>query len=225
MKTNLILATGIMLLVIAGVGLNIRQKLKVDNKRLPQIVADSKGFTKWNTNLKNKGQNIEVQDFKLVETSEVFNTKWTSVSSIREPAGKALFEKTLAENKDLKKVAFSPNKQQFVDYRTENRGTYLVGQVRFYGLRDSDKVVDSKALGCYTRANCYFDRGYFVNDDVFVVDEISLDAPKNSDSACPMTSDCDYTFKLHLIDVKNNKHYLYVSTPRNFNLTTLIPEL
>jgi hypothetical protein len=221
-KLNILLSVGISLLVLGGLAVNIRREILVNREHLPSYVTTSNGFMRWNTNLKNKEVNFEAQEFTLLESSEVFNTKSTTVTTAAgDPTAKATYDQTIAVHKNIKKVVYSPNGAEFIDFQNEARDNYLQGQVRFYGLR-GDKVVDARAVGCYTRANCYFDRGYFITNDEFVVSELSL---ADSNSACTPDSKCTYTFKLHLVDVTSDKQYIYESPAVSVVETKLIPEL
>lgn len=204
-------------LVGSGVFINVRKQMAVDHSRLPSKVELSSGYQKWNTNFKKKGINVEAEEFKLVEESEVFNTKWMTVTSVEQPEQKQVLDETLKAAKTQDKTVLSPSGTQFIDYRNMARGAYGQGQVRLYGLKE-DKILDVRAVGCTNQNNCFFDRGYFLDNDTFVVTELSLSDPS---AVCEVTQVCSYTIKLHFVDLLKNKHFLYVSLPKNINLSVL----
>ncbi len=149
-----------------------------------------------------------------------------TVKSIDDPVEKDLFEKTLEESKDIKKIVFSPNERVFVDYRNIPRGNVLANEVRLYGLKE-DKIIDARVLDCSVRANCYFDRAYFLDNDVFVITEFSRDIDKKDTTTplCSIDELCTYTVKLHLIDLVHNKRLVYVSKTYELILSEWILKL
>jgi len=228
MRKNIDVFLILVILGAVGLGLytNVMQQKSIDKSKLPQKVEEERMFQRWMTNLKNKGLEIEADEFRLKEENEIYNTTWMTVKSVDDPEDKALFEKTLAESKDIKKIVFSPNERIFVDFRNIDRETVLANQVRLYGLKE-DKIIDARVLDCSTRANCYFDRAYFLDNDVFVVTEFSRDIDKKDENTplCPKEELCTYTIKLHLVDLVHNKRSVYVSKPFDVVLSDLIPNL
>ena len=225
-RLNLILAIAVFLSVGAGLYSNIMEQKALDKSKLPQKVVEERMFQRWLTNLKNKGVAMEAQDFKLKEENEIYNTTWMTVKSVDDPTEKALYDKTLEENTGIPKVVFNPNGRVFVDFRNTDRGSILSNQVRLYGLKE-DKIIDARVFDCSLRANCYFDRGYFLDNDVFVVTEFSRNIDKKDQTApiCLSTDTCTYTIKLHLVDLVHNKRDVYESKPFDVILSDLIPEL
>jgi len=214
-------------LVILGVSSNILQQKAVDKSKLPLKIEQSKGFQRWITNLKNKNVDVGADDFRLQEEVELYNTKWTNVSSIEQPGKQEEFNAIIAEHQNIKKlVVFSPSKREFLDLRNIERNGYKPNEVRFYGQKE-DKIIDTKILDCSIYANCYFDRGFFLNNDVFVVTEFSRNISKKDTNPipCALNQECEYTIKLHVIDLINNSRLVYVSKPFNTILETLIPQL
>ncbi|NMB91656.1 hypothetical protein GYA37_02285 [candidate division WWE3 bacterium] len=200
--------------IAIGVFSNIKQEKAVDKSKLPTDVENDRMFQRWITNLKNKGLNIEADEFKLKESNEIYNTTWMTVSSIDEIGKKEEFESVINAHKDIKKVAFSPSEKIFVDYRNIDREDILSNQVRLYGLKE-DKIIDARILDCSVRANCYFDRAYFIDNDVFVISEFSRNISKK-DSITPICSKdqlCTYTVKVHVIDLMHNVRDEYESNP------------
>ena len=209
-----------------GVYLNINEKLSIDRTKIPEKVETSKGFQKWITNAKNKGFEIEADEFNLIEENEVYNTKWIKIYSLDEHGNKEILDKTLQEHQDIKKVVFSPNDREFIDYRTEDRNGLAPNEARLYGQRE-DKILDARILDCSIKANCYFDRAYFLDNDVFVISEISRTIDKKDETAidCLPEDECQYSFKLHVIDLINNKRFVYESTSFSVVLSVVLPEL
>ena len=226
-KTEHLLVFAIFFLVIAGIGINTAKKLSVDRSKLPEKVETSKGFQRWITNAKNKGLAfVSADDFLLVEENEIYNTKWMKVYSTDDVEKMQEFELALKNNENVDKIIFSPSERIFVDYRNEKRGDYKANEVHLHGVRD-DKIIDARILDCSTRGNCYFDRAYFLSNDLFVISEFSRNIDKKDESvpACPIEEDCEYTIKVHLIDLINNSRLVYASEPFNIVLSELIPEL
>ena len=209
-----------------GVYLNIAEQLSIDRSKIPEKVESSKGFQKWITNVKNKGFEIEADEFTLIEENEVYNTKWIKVFSLDESGRKEELNQILQEHQDIKKVVFSPSDREFIDYRAEDRFYLAPNEARLYGQRE-DKILDARILDCSIRANCYFDRAYFLDNDVFVISEISRTIDKKDETAvdCLPEEECQYSFKLHVIDLINNKRFVYESTSFNVVLNVVLPEL
>jgi len=216
----------ILLLTAAGVYSNILQHKAVDQSKLPEKVEENRGFQRWITNLKNKEMDIEADEFRLKEENEIYNTKWMKVYSVDDESAKKAYEETLEEMKDIKKVIFSPSEREFLDYREIERDDYKPNEVRFYGQKD-DKIIDARVVDCSTRGNCYFDRAFFLDNDLFVVTEISRTIDKRDQDApdCLVEEKCEYSFKLHLIDLINNQRLVYESEPFTAILAELKPEL
>ncbi len=226
-KLEYLLVVAIFTLVALAAAINIQKQLSIDQSKLPEKVEEAKGFQRWITNLKNSGlEYVNADDFFLVEENEIYNTRWMEVYSLDEEGRQEEFEKTIDEHKDLKKVIFSPSERLFIDYRHEIRNGAKPNEVHFYGARD-DKIIDARILDCSIRANCYFDRAYFLSNDVFVISEFSRDMHKRDTTTpeCPKDSECTYTIKIHVIDLINNSRLVYESKPFNIVLSQLIPEL
>jgi hypothetical protein len=230
-----LLTTAIIILIALTVYSNYAEQLAVDQSKLPEKVEVSKGFQRWITNLKNKEFEIEADDFVLVEENEIYNTRWMKVTSYDLLEVKEEYASVIAEHQDIKKVRFSPSERAFVDYRHEERSGYEPNEIRFYGLRD-DKVIDARFLDCSVRANCYFDRAFFLtnSNDAFFVSEISQDIKKIKDEdgnerpgppVCTEEEICTYTFKLHVIDLKTNSRLVYRSLPYELILANILAEL
>lgn len=226
-STQFGLATIALAITVAGATfVNYVQDKAVDRTKLPEKVELNKSFQKWITNLKNKGLTIEADEFRLKEENEIYNTKWMSVFNIDDEGVKEQFDANIAKYIDTKGVVYSPSKRQFVDYRNIPRDGYEANQIHYYGLRD-DKLLDARLLDCAASLNCYFDRAYFLDNDVFVVTEISRNLDKKSPDIPPCLADqtCAYTIKLHLVDLNKNSRLVYESNSFDTNLATLIPEL
>ena len=225
-KLTILLTTAIFLLICGGVFLNVKQQLAVDESKLPEKLEANNLFQRWITNLKNNDVDVGADDFRLFEEAEIYNTMWVTIKSIDDPGVEEWFENELLTHKDLNKVVFSPSDKEFIDFRHTLRAQYNINEVRFLGQKE-DKVLDSKVVDCSIRANCYFDRAYFLDNDVFVVTEISRNIDKHDDTSelCPIDEMCTYTIKLHLIDLIQNKRLVYESNPFDIVLAKLIPEL
>ena len=225
-RLTYLLTSIIFLLICTGVFLNVRQQLAVDESKIPEKLENHNLFQRWITNLKNNDVDVGADDFRLFEEAEIYNTMWVTIRSMDEEGAEEWYRNELLIHQDLDKVIFSPSKEEFIDYRHVPRGEYNLNEVRFFGKKE-DKIIDSKAVDCSIRANCYFDRAYFLDNDVFVVTEISRNIDKHDDTSelCPIDEMCTYTIKLHLIDLIQNKRLVYESNPFDIVLAKLIPEL
>lgn len=197
-----------------GLGLNIQKQRSIDKSKLPERVEEDRLFQRWITNIKNKGLDIEADEFNLKEENEIYNTTWMKVYSMDDPDQKTLYEKTIEEHKELDKVVFSPNGRIFVDYRNIDRFSVMDNEVRLYGLKE-DKIIDARILDCSLKGNCYFDRAYFLDNDVFVITEFSRNIDKRDTNVepCAVDEECTYTIKLHYVDLIHNSRAVYVSGP------------
>jgi hypothetical protein len=226
MKTPIILISICLVLVGVGVYSNLAEQKANDRSRLPQKVEETRQFQRWITNLKNKDLDVNADDFKMIEENEIYNTKWLKVYSLDDPVKKEEFENMLASHKDIEKIVYSPSEREFLDYRSIEREGYLANEVHFYGQKD-DKILDARILDCSVRANCYFDRAFFITNDLFVITEISrnIDKKDTVTPLCTPEETCLYSFKLHLIDLINNSRLVYESLPFEGVLSKIIPEL
>lgn len=226
-KIGFALSTLFLVLTIAGAtAVNYKQDKDVDRTKIPPKLELNKSFQKWITNLKNKGLTIEADEFRLKEENEIYNSQWMTVYNIDETEVKTQYDINILKYIDTKKVVYSPSDRQFIDYRNEPRNGYSANQIHYYGLRD-DKLLDARLLDCSTGLNCYFDRAYFLDNDVFLVSEISRNLNKRAENipVCLPTDVCTYTIKIHLVDLNKNSRLVYESKPFNTNLSQLIPEL
>jgi len=146
-----------------------------------------------------------------------------NVYSSDDPKQMELYEKTIEEHKDVEKVIFNPNGRVFVDFRNAARGEVMANEVRLYGLKE-DKILDARVLDCSVKGNCYFDRAYFLDNDVFVISEFSRNINKKDPAAaeCMVTDMCTYTIKIHVVDMIHNKRLVYESKPFDTVLSDLI---
>lgn len=214
-------------LVAAGVYINVQKQLSIDQSKIPEKVETHDGFQRWITNLKNKGLDyVDADEFNLVEENEIYNTKWMKVYSTDNIEELERYETAIKKLKNTDKVIYSPSERLFIDYRNIKRDGYDPNEVHFYGVRD-DKIIDARILDCSTRANCYFDRAYFLSNDVFVISEFSRTIHKHDQDTpkCPIDTKCEYSIKIHVIDLINNSRLVYESEPFTIILKDLIPEL
>ena len=220
---SIILTILIFSLVGLTVFLNYRQQFSIDRSKLPAKVESSEGFQKWITNLRNKGIKIEADEFKLHEENEIYNTRWLKIYSIDAPGIKDTFEKTLKDQQGIKQTAFSPSEREFIDYRHEQRGDFLPNEIRYYGRID-DNVLDARLLNCDISANCYFDRAYFLSNELFIVSEFVLNNSSDKEKiVCDITQNCVYVVKVHVVDLINNSRLVYIAKPFNLILSEAIP--
>ena len=227
-RTALFVVSSILLTasIVTATYTNYRKYKDIDRTKIPEKVEASKAFQKWITNAKNKKLELSADDFAMVEENEIYNTKWMSVYNIDEPGVSETFQANIAAHKDIKGVVFSPSDKQYIDYRAIPKDGYAPNEIHYYGLRE-DKLVDARLLNCADSLNCYFDRAYFLDNDVFVISEFSRNLAKESEAipTCSLNSACTYTVKLHVIDLNRNSRLVYESKPFDINLFELIPKL
>lgn len=212
-KTHLdkILFVLILGLVSLTVYSNIKEQMSIDKSKIPSKLEENSKFQKWLTNAKNKGMNVEADKFKFVEDSNIFNTIWTSTSSIDNDQVRADYEKNMGILKNFKTSEYSPNEREIVNYDNSERFGFTQNQVFFYGLRE-DKILLTRVVDCELEANCYFHRAGFLDNHVFFVAELSLkDFTKKNPITCDPKSVCKYSFKIHFIDLVNNSRTVYES--------------
>ena len=220
----------LILIIFLGVGLglyvNIQTQRSIDKSKLPERLEQDRLFQRWITNLKNKGLDIEADEFVLKEENEIYNTTWMTVYSADDSEQKGIYEETVKEHMGLDKVVFSPNERVLVDFRNVDRGDVMKNEVRLYGLKD-DKIIDARILDCSLKGNCYFDRAYFLDNDVFVITEFSRNIDKKDPSVveCKMDELCTYTVKLHYVDIVHNSRAVYVSKPFDIVLSDWLEKL
>jgi len=225
-KKAVLLIIIILALVGAGVYVNVRAQMAKDFSKIPSKVELSRNFQRWITNLKNNKVDVSADDFKMTEENEIYNSVWMKVYSMDDPEKKKLYDDTIANSQNIKKIVWSPSNREFIDYRFEVRAEYQPEDVRFFGQKE-DKIIDARVVSCKKEANCYFDRAYFLDNDVFIISEISRNIKRDDPNtvACTVDSLCTYTIKLHVIDLTRNSRYVYESKPFDVVLLALIPEL
>lgn len=226
-KVDKILVITLFALIGLGVGININKQLSVDQSKIPEKVEESSGFQRWITNLKNNDlEQIDADEFRLIEENEIYNTKWLKIYSIENAEKLADFETQAESLKETPMVAFSPSERVFVDYRDIARSGYKPNEAHLYGIRDNN-IIDARILDCSERANCYFDRAYFLTNDLLVISEFSRNINKKDKETplCPVEEECTYSIKLHVIDLINNQRLVYESEPFDVVLAKLKPEL
>jgi len=227
-----LLTLAVFALIAATVAINYSKELAVDRTKIPEKIELDSGFQRWITNLKNSEIDINADDFRLKEENEVYNSASMKIYSSydEKEAGKLneYIQKYTREfiEKGIRDVATSPNKKQILDIRNIEREGYMPNEIHYYGYRD-ERIIDSKILTCNPLANCIFDRGFFFDNDVFIISEISRNIEKDDENIKPCTIEeiCTYTIKLHVIDLMHNSRLVYESPPFNLNLKKTIPEI
>lgn len=215
-----ILVVIVFVLIGFGVYINIKQSMELDVNKIPRDLEQNKEFKKWMTNLKNKefgvkenNEEMSPDSFTKVSESNIFNTLWTSTASIDNDQTRAEYEKNMGILRSLPKNALSPNEREIVNFDNSDRFGYSENEVFFYGLRE-DRVLQTKVVDCAYESNCYFNRAGFLDNHVFFVAELSLkDFSKQNPVTCDPTTICEYTFKIHLVDLMNNQRTEYESKP------------
>jgi len=208
-----ILISIIAILVAGGVVLNVQKQYSIDKSKLPTKLESNSQFQKWVTNARNKGVKVEGDNFRFIEDSNIFNTLWTSTASIDDDTSRKLYDENMVELRKFKDSALSPNEREVVNYDYSNRFGFSPNEVFFYGLRE-DKILRTKIVDCDFESNCFFNRASFLDNHVFFVIQMSLkEYTKKDPKPCDPKTVCDYTFKVHLVDLINNSRTVYESEP------------
>ncbi len=206
--------------IALGVYSNVQEKRAEDASRLPRDITSAKLFTRWTTNLKNKGVDIEVQSFKLVEEQEAFDSMSLEVFALGNSGAKQLMTQVFALPKDKHShIAISPDEKLLLDYRF-NEAPNAHQKAILYGEKDG-KLIKALILECKAYQNCYFDRAYFLTDEKFVIHEFSLKEP-NPNVLTPANSQAPYSIKTYIVDLGANKMRTYESETFDLNLAEWI---
>ena len=198
-------------LVSLTVYANISEQRSIDKSKIPAKLEENSKFQKWLTNAKNKDINVEADNFKFLEDSNIFNTIWTSTSSIDNEQVRIDYERNMDILSKFKTSEYSPNEREIVNFDNSERFGFTANQVFFYGLRE-DRILLTRIVDCEIESNCYFHRAGFLDNHVFFVAELSLkDFTKKTPITCDPKSVCKYSFKIHFIDLVNNSRTVYES--------------
>ncbi len=206
--------------IALGVYSNVQEKRAEDASRLPKEVTGAKAFTRWTTNLKNKGVNIEVQSFKLVEEQEAFDSKSLQVFDPEDSEAVQLMAQMFALPKDKHShIALSPDEKLLLDYRfRETPGAHQ--KATLYGEKDG-KLIKASILECKAYQNCYFDRAYFLSNEKFILHEFSLKNPDPNTLVSP-NSTAIYSLKTYIVELDTNKMRTYESEAFELDLASWI---
>jgi hypothetical protein len=225
-KTTAGIVIAILLLVAATTYINAAEKSRGFDKTLPGKIIQNTEHQNWISDQNNKGISILPEGFTYLERSEIYTTSRMRVLSPQEPETQEQYNADLLENEGVEGIIFSPDGKQFIDIRNIPRKGYNATDVRYYGIR-GDKIVDARFAECYYKFNCYYDYAYFVDNNTFVVYEISQytggkgEKPKE----CLDSGECEYTFKIHLVNLDTNSRVIYESPAFWGILNLLVPEI
>lgn len=218
----------LLVFVFAAAYSNYAQKRAVDESKLPPYVENNKYFQKWITNHKNKDINLEADEFRLFEENEVYNTARIIVYPITDEVHVKAYKEYLENSENNKNARFSPDKSQVVEFTHALRfgisGRDFKPQELLYLGKRGDRVIENKLLQCSTRALCYIDRAYFINDDIVVASTFTL-ASENSTvpvAPCDYSQECEYIVTLYVMNIADNSALVYKSLPLNLVLDNKI---
>jgi len=230
-KLTKLLTVGILLLVVGVVSSNYAEEYAIDQSKIPELMETGKEFQRWITNLK-KHMDVEADEFRLKEKNEVFNSAYLSIKSTDDENEYNRHLALIEEYMKYDKVKFSPNEFQFLDYRHIVRGInpkgepYQPNEIYYHALRE-DKIIDTMILSCKEEANCFMDRGFFLDNHTFVISHFSRpiskqDLKEENFEECAFDEECTYTIKLHMFDLLNSEQLVYESEEYSLNLSTLV---
>ena len=224
-----ILVALIFILVGATVYSNYREQLAIDRSKIPESMEYAKEFQDWIINMK-KQVDVSADEFRLKEVNEVFNSAHMKIASRDDKEAYKNHLDKLETFEGYENVRFSPNDFQFLDFRHKLRQEagfeFEPHDVYFHGLREN-KIIDTKILSCEPLRNCYFDRGFFIDNDTFVISRYSRPiSDENIETGnyepCAFDEACTYTIKLHLFDIINGDQYVYESNEYEVNLAETV---
>jgi hypothetical protein len=198
--------------MVTGVILkNFYDEYSIDKTKLPLKVETHPRFQSWKSNLKDNNLNIDGDNFKLIKDSNIFNTIWTTTISIDDEVARKLYEENMQTLLSFKESAKSPNEREVVNFTPTDRFGYTYKDVFFYGLRE-DRILSTKIANCYQHVTCNFHRAAFIDNHVFFITELSQKTvPEEEFKGCQEDEICEYTFKIHLVDLNNNSRTVYES--------------
>jgi hypothetical protein len=201
----------IAILIAGGVSFNLYKQYSIDRTKLPSKLELHSRFQRWITNLKEKGIPLEGDKFRFKEESNVYNSIWTSTASIDDDASKKAYDENMKTLGGLKETVKSPNEREIVNFTATDRFGFTSNEVFFYGLRE-DRILRTKIADCQVGKNCNFHRAAFMDNHVFFLMELSLkNFDINNPKTCKLDEVCDYSFKVHLVDLMNNSKTTYES--------------
>jgi hypothetical protein len=206
-----ILIIAIAIFIAIGISSNLYEQYSIDKTKLPLKLETHSRFQRWLSNLKDKGVDLEADRFTFLKDSNIYNTIWTSTISIDDEVSRKMFEDNMKVLAEYKESIKSPNEREIVNFTMEDRFGYAAKTVFFYGLRE-DRILSTKIADCYQHFTCNFHRGAFMDNHVFFIMELSQKAVPDAEfKGCELDEVCDYTFKVHLVDLNNNSRNIYES--------------
>lgn len=205
----------IAIVIAIGVSINLHKQYSVDRTKIPFKLESHSRFQRWLSNLEEKGLDLEADKFRYLEDNNIFNTIWTSTESIDDDNSRKIYEENMALLLTFKESAKSPNEREIVNFSPVDRFGFLPNEVFFYGLRE-DRILRTKIVDCSLDTNCNFHRAAFIDNHVFFIMELSLKSFNNPNfKTCALDEVCEYTFKVHLVDLNNNSRTVYESETVN----------
>ncbi len=189
---------------------NIADQESENGSTLPAKITKNENFTAWVDEIAVRSADAQIDlspdRFDRKDEREIYFWDRLNLST--------LDDEEFLEEKDalwetysgLDGVTFSPNGKIFIDYRNIFRRELNRNQVNLYGQRESI-LIDARILDCTMPNRCFFDTGYFINEDTFVIHELTVE---NTQEDCSLERNvCNYTVKIHLVELHNNKRSLY----------------
>lgn len=220
-----ILILAISIFVAGVVTLNLHDQYSIDKTKLPIKLETHSRFQRWLSNLEDKGVDLEADRFTFLKDSNIYNTIWTSTVSIDDELSRKMYEDNMKVLLDYKESIKSPNEREIVNFTMSDRFGFSAKDVFFYGLRE-DRILRTKIANCYQHFTCNFHRGAFIDNHVFFIMELSQKAvPEEEFKGCELDEVCDYTFKVHLVDLNNNSRNIYESEVVRDTYTNLFKKL
>jgi len=178
-----------------------------DKKTLPNEIANHKNFKTFQKEMSDAGIVVNPDEITLKDQREIYNPDRIKVFSQQNEIKKNELEETMQSLKDVNGVTLSPDRNIILDYRNISKIGASARQIRLFGIR-SEKILDASLLDCAISSECVFLDGYFINNDNFVLHEISL-ARKDPD--CVAEGTCLYSIKIHHVELAQNRRSLYES--------------
>ncbi len=203
--------------VLFAASINYLSSLKTNSEKLPLGLESEKRFQGWIRRWKDKFPQIESDTFKKIDAGEIISstnprysfseTDWDDVKLQIETAKKEKYN------------VISSDKNQYLNFRSyfleskEASSSY----VYYYGVREN-KLITGPIYEC-KKTNCWFDRPFFLNPDLFYMAEIQEKLYPDAPDRCKKENICSYELYMHEFDLKKNKRTTFVSSQllTNFN--------
>lgn len=196
--------------VLSAASLNYLQSLKINSEKLPLGLESEKRYQGWIRRWKDKFPQIESDTFKKIDDGEIISstnprysfseTDWDDVKTTIETAKKNKYN------------VIAPDKNQYLNFRSYFSDTKEASSsyVYYFGVREN-KTISGPIYEC-KKTNCYFDRPFFLNPDLFYMAEVEEKLYPDAPNRCKNEGICSYELLMHEFNLKKNKRTTFRSS-------------